>query len=136
MALQFEARKVALKQDRTGFVLTLAIHPDEIPSELLRDFVGARYACAIVRIQDDETATPYNNRVQKAGMLCRNPEFQEFLAKNYTGHVCDEDQAAVALCHHCGIESRSQLNGDQEAQILFDELVTGFEVWKHENNTF
>ena len=31
MALQFEARKVALKQDRTGFVLTLAIHPDDLP---------------------------------------------------------------------------------------------------------
>jgi hypothetical protein len=54
MALQFEARKVALKQDRTGFVLTLALHPDEIPEELLRDFVGARYACALVRFQDDE----------------------------------------------------------------------------------
>ena len=31
MALQFEARKVALKQDRTGYVLTLSLHPDEIP---------------------------------------------------------------------------------------------------------
>jgi hypothetical protein len=37
MALQFEARKVALKQDRTGYVLTLSLHPDEIPVELLRD---------------------------------------------------------------------------------------------------
>lgn len=136
MALQFEARKVALKQDRTGFVLTLSIHPDEIPSELLRDFVGARYACAIVRIQDDESPTPYNNRVQKAGMLCRDHDFQEYLAKNYAGHVCDESESAAILCKQCGIESRSQLNGDQEAQILFDELVTGFEVWKHENNTF
>jgi len=52
MALQFEARKVALKQDRTGYVLTISIHPDEIPEELLRDFVGSRYGCALVRIQD------------------------------------------------------------------------------------
>ena len=59
MALQFEARKVALKQDRTGFILTLALHPDEVPEEILRDFVGARYACAVVRIQDDESPTPY-----------------------------------------------------------------------------
>ena len=75
MALQFEARKVALKQDRTGFVLTLSMHPDEVPEEILRDFVGTRYGCALVRIQDDESATPYNNRVQKAGMLCRSPNF-------------------------------------------------------------
>ena len=69
MALQFEARKIALKQDRTGYVLTLSLHPDEIPEELLRDFVGARYACALVRIQDDESPTQYINRVQKAGIL-------------------------------------------------------------------
>ena len=36
VALAFECVKVALKQDRTGFVLTLSIHPDEIPVELLR----------------------------------------------------------------------------------------------------
>ena len=86
--MQFEARKVALKQDRTGFVLTLAIHPDETPEELLRDFVGARYACVMVRLQDDESATVYDNRVQKAGMLCRNPDFQDFL-------MCDNETDAA-----------------------------------------
>ena len=68
-ALQFECVKVALKQDRTGFVLTVSIHPDEIPEELVRDFVGARYGVAMVRIQDNETATPYNNRVKRAGKI-------------------------------------------------------------------
>jgi hypothetical protein len=32
--LQFEAVKVALKQDKTGYVLTLCMHPDEIPDEI------------------------------------------------------------------------------------------------------
>jgi len=66
MPLQFECRKVALKQDRTGFVLTLALHPDEIPEELLRDFVGSRYGCVMVRIQDDECAelTPERNSME------------------------------------------------------------------------
>ena len=85
MALQFEARKVALKQDRTGYILTLALHPDEIPVELLRDFVGARYGCALVRIQDDESPTQYSNRVQQAGMLCRQEDFQEFLGAGNEG---------------------------------------------------
>lgn len=134
MALQFEARKIALKQDRTGFVLTLSIHPDEIPVELIRDFVGARYGCALVRIQDDETPTVYTNRVKQAGMLCRNPLFQEYLSKNFAGHSCDENEAAEVLCNHCGIESRSQLNGDSLAQSMFDELVVGFENWKYENS--
>jgi hypothetical protein len=122
MALQFEARKVALKQDRTGYVLTLSLHPDEIPVELLRDFVGARYACALVRIQDDESPTAYSNRVQTAGMLCRAVEFQEFLG------AIDESSAAAELCKRCGITSRSELNGNEEAQMQFDALVLEYKT--------
>ena len=122
MALQFEARKVALKQDRTGYVLTLALHPDEIPVELLRDFVGSRYACALVRIQDDESPTAYSNRVQTAGMLCRAIEFQEFLG------TMDETSAAAELCKRCGITSRSELNGNEEAQMAFDAIVLEYKT--------
>jgi hypothetical protein len=94
MPLQFEARKVALKQDRTGYVLTLGLHPDEIPEELLRDFVGARYGCALVRIQDDESPTPYTNRVAKAGMLCRDSSFQQYLLD--TGLILDKSETSAA----------------------------------------
>jgi hypothetical protein len=123
MALQFEARKVALKQDRTGFILTLSMHPDEVPEEILRDFVGTRYACAVVRIQDDESATPYNNRVQKAGMLCRLPNFQDFLESN------SEEEAAAQLCKRCGVASRTEFHGNEQAKIVFDDLVKEFESW-------
>jgi hypothetical protein len=122
MALQFEARKVSLKQDRTGYVLTLSLHPDEIPVELLRDFVGARYGCALVRIQDDESPTLYSNRVQQAGMLCRIEDFQDYLG------VIGEHEAAAELCKRCGISSRSELNGNEEAQMVFDSLVLEFKT--------
>lgn len=121
MALQFEARKVALKQDRTGFILTLALHPDEVPEEIIRDFVGTRYACAVVRIQDDESPTEYNNRVQRAGMLCKSPSFQSWLG------VTSEDEAADELCIRCGVASRSELNGNKAAKVLFDDLIKQYE---------
>jgi len=130
MPLQFEARKIALKQDRTGYVLTLSLHPDEIPDELLRDFVGARYACAIVKIADDESAIKYNNRVQKAGMLCRSEEFQAYISE-HTGKSCDENDAANAICEVCHIESRSELNGNKNAQTLFDDLIIDYENWRN-----
>ena len=120
MALQFEARKVALKQDRTGFILTLAMHPDDVPEEILRDFVGTRYACAVVRINDDESPMEYDNRVKKAGMLCRDQDFQFCLG------VDNEDAAANKLCKHCGIESRTELNGNANAKIIFDRLVASY----------
>ena len=136
MALQFEARKIAMKQDRTGFVLTLCIHPDELPEELMRDFVGARYACALVRIQDDESPTQYVNRVQKAGMLCRNPAFQEFVSERLVGHSVNEEQTANALCKQCGITSRSELNGNVQAQEMFDAIVLDFENWSPNADPF
>jgi hypothetical protein len=130
MALQFEARKVALKQDRTGFILTLSMHPDEIPEELIRDFVGARYACALVRIQDDESPTEYTNRVKKAGMLCRNDNFQDFLEVN------SEDEAAAELCKRCGIESRTELHGNAQAKTIFDNLVKEYESLRYPDDPF
>ena len=123
MALQFEARKVAMKQDRTGFILTLCIHPDELPIELVRDFVGARYGCALVRIQDDESPTPYNNRVQQAAILCKQERFWDFL-----GSPINEEEAAVSLCNYLGIQSRSELNGNKVAQEKFDEMVKRYEA--------
>ena len=130
MPLQFEARKVALKQDRTGYVLTLSLHPDEIPNELLRDFVGSRYACALVRIQDDESATPYVNRVSQAGMLCRLPKFQDFMEAN------SEEEAASVLCKRLGISSRTELHGNHMAQIAFDDLVKEYKNWSIDDDPF
>jgi hypothetical protein len=130
MALQFECRKIALKQDRTGFVLTLTIHPDELPEELIRDFVGARYACVMVRLKDDESATEYSNRTQQAGILCRNPMFQSFMGQAYAGREIVEEETAEALCIECGIDSRTELNGNVSAKHRFDEILQEFEIWK------
>lgn len=130
MALQFEARKVALKQDRTGYILTLSLHPDEIPEELLRDFVGARYACAIVRIQDDESPTPYQNRVKQAGILCRTESFQNFLEMPH------EDAAVSELCKRCGIDSRTELHGNEIAKQIFDDIVKEYDSWRSVNDPF
>ena len=123
-ALQFEAVKVSLKQDRTGFILTLSIHPDEIPEDLMRDFVGARYGVAMVRINDDESPVDY--LVKKAGMLCRTRDFQVWLQD--TGHIekPSETAAARAVCSICGVSSRSELSSN----TLFKQMVDEYEEWK------
>lgn len=135
-ALQFEAVKVALKQDRTGFVLTLSIHPDEVPVELLRDFVGARYGIAMVRIQDNETPTHYNNRLKKSGMLGRSKSFHLWLREENSLTVSGEDEAVEAIHRICLINSRTELNGNQNAQKLFDEMVKDYETWIEKSEPF
>lgn len=126
-ALQFEGVKIALKQDRTGYVLTLTIHPDEIPDELLRDFVGTRYGIAMVRIESDETARVYDNRVKTAGKLCRSKDFQEWVGVQLGLNIVLEETAINYLYSRCGIESRTELNGNTEAQKKFDEMLEEYE---------
>jgi hypothetical protein len=136
MPLSFEARKIALKQDKTGFTLALSLHPDEIPSELMRDFVGSRYMCVLVRINDDESPTQYNSRVTRSGILCRDEFFQRFIGAKFLVINETEEEAITQLCKHCGIESRTELNGNAAAQSLFDGLVVEFETWKNLGDEF
>lgn len=126
-ALQFEGVKIALKQDRTGYVLTLTVHPDEIPDELLRDFVGTRYGIAMVRIESDETARVYDNRVKTAGKLCRSKDFQGWVGVQLGLNIVLEETAINYLYSRCGIESRTELNGNTEAQKKFDEMLEEYE---------
>jgi hypothetical protein len=135
-ALQFEALKVALKQDATGYVLTIKIHPDEIPQELMRDFIGARYGVAMVRINDDESPMVVKNRVQKAGMLCRHNWFHRFLEECYEMSNANEATATRFLHDICGISSRTELNGNADAQQAFDKLVDEYEEWSKKNDPF
>ena len=128
--LNFESIKMALKQDATGFVLTLRIHPDQIPEMLLRDFVGSRYMVAMVRVNDDEEPVHYkSSRSTRAGMLCKNPVFQQFLVQSGYAEIADHNSATDALYEICGIMSRSELNGNKQAQIEFDNLLEAYEEY-------
>jgi hypothetical protein len=84
--LQFEAVKMALKQNKDGYVLTMTVHPDEVPDALLRDYVGARYQVVMVRLADDDT--PMDRRefeghraVRLAGCCVGSQEFGSFSFK-------------------------------------------------------
>ncbi|KPK22221.1 MAG: hypothetical protein AMK69_20280 [Nitrospira bacterium SG8_3] len=135
-ALQFEAVKVALKQDKTGFVLTLNIHPDELPEELIRDYVGSRYGVAMVRIEDDETARKYDNRVKQSGILCRSREFQYWLHETGKTETITEEDAVEYIYRACGIRSRSELNGNIAAKEKFDSMVSEYDEWRQDQEPF
>ena len=132
--LQFEAVKVAMKQDKTGFILTLNIHPDEVPVDLVRDFVGARYQVVMVRLNG--TDKPMNRDVEyqrdairAAGILCRNKAFAKFLIEN--GQIFDDAEQAVIdwLKETLGIQSRSELKDNMDAATKFWKIKEEFELW-------
>jgi len=132
---QFEAVKVAIKQDKTGYILTLSIHPDEIDEAVMRDFVGSRYQVVMVRLNGEEK--PMNrdqehvrDLVRTAGILCRDKAFHKFLLE--TGQVLEasEEEAISWLKDTLKIVSRSELSTNFRAAKQFTLIHQEFLSWK------
>ena len=119
--IQFEGVKVALKQDKTGYVLTLSMHPDDIPNDLLRDFVGARYQVVMVRL---------DWALRIAGMLCRDSNFWEFLYSKNDIPTKDYESATQWLRFYLDLESRAQLKTNAVAQAQLDKLYREYTLWQ------
>jgi hypothetical protein len=132
---QFEAVKVAMKQDRTGYILTVSIHPDEVPSEILRDFIGARYQVVMVRLTGEERPMNREQELAKdmvriSGMLCRDPQFWEFLSE--AGGVIEksEKEATEWLKDYLKVESRSDIAKSPQATEKMLGVKQEFTAWK------
>jgi hypothetical protein len=134
--LQFEAVKVALKQDKTGYVLTLCLQPDDIPEELLRDWVGSRYQVVMVRL--NETEEPMNRQeefagaqaVKRAGMLSNDPSFGDYLVDIGQLHIPDFELVVKWMRQHLGVQSRAALKTSVTARAKLDQLNMEFLKWK------
>lgn len=132
---QFEAIKVSMKQDNSGYVLTLRIHPDEVPEEILRDFVGARYMAVLVRMNEEER--PMNREAELAkdmvrisGMLCRDPQFWEFLSE--AGGIIEKSEKETTewLKDYLKVESRSDIAKSPAATEKMLGVKQEFMAWK------
>jgi hypothetical protein len=137
-AIQFEGVKVALKQDKTGYVLALSIHPDDVPMDLLRDFVGARYGVAMVRIDGNEQ--PMNREehdgdkfIRIAGLLCRDPDFWRYLYSDTQIMQENEKEATQWLRDYLNVQSRSELKTNLAARELLEKLHKDLGLWKQKN---
>jgi hypothetical protein len=134
--IQFEGVKVALKQDKTGYVLTLSMHPDDIPEDLLRDFVGARYQVVMVRLDTNEAPIDRQEEfagdraLRIAGMLCRDTKFWEFLYSRSDINTKDYESATHWLRFYLELESRSQIKTNAVAQAQLDKLYREYTLWQ------
>jgi len=132
---KFEGVKVALKQDRTGYILTLSVHPDEVPEEILRDFVGARYQVVMVRLTNEERPMireqeHSGDMVRLAGILCRDQMFQRFLLEAGQTFDASEDIATAWLKEELNIKSRAELRENNAAATQLRIINQEFQAWK------
>lgn len=135
--LQFEAVKMALKQDKNGYALTLSVHPDMVPEDLLRDFVGSRYQVVMVRLAEDER--PMNREqelsrdyVRMAAILCRDSQFQKFLVDSNEIFDADETLATDWLKNELDVKSRKDIQEKPQAQNRLMSIKQEFESWKND----
>ena len=134
--IQFEGVKSSLRQTKDGYSLTLAVHPDDLPQDLMRDFVGARYMVVMVRIGDNEMPVnrelefPGDHAVKIAGIVCRDPEFWRWLEEKEWGFVTSEKECATWLSEFLNIQSRKELKEKLEVRENFRKLKQEFDMWK------
>lgn len=133
--LQFEAVKIAMKQDRSGIVLTLNIHPDEVPESLMRDFVGARYQVVMVRLNGEDKPMNRDHEysrdpVRTAGILCRDKQFAQYLFEKEEIFEKKEADVIEWLKGEIGIESRTELKESQIKANKFWSINEEFQLWK------
>lgn len=134
--IQFEAIKTALKQTKDGYGLSLAVHPEDLPEDLMRDFVGSRYMVVMVRIGDNEQPInrevefPGDHAVKMAGMMCRDTEFWKWVHIKTGAEISSEKECAQWLSDFLNIQSRKELKENQEVREVFNKYRKEFETWK------
>lgn len=132
--LQCEVVKIAMSQDKNGHILKLAIHPNDLPKDLVLDPLGSRYVMVLARLNDqDEVVQPKeksegDKAVDIAGLLCRNPRFTAWLADR--GYSRDNAQASAvdAIREFCAVKSRAELATNEDARRKFNVLKNEFEL--------
>ena len=133
--IQFEGIKTSLRQTKDGYSLTLSVHPDDLPDDLMRDFVGSRYMVVMVRIGDNEQPLnrelefPGDHAVKMAGMICRDPDFWAWLESKFDVIVDSEKDCATWLSDFLNIQSRKELKENEEVRNVFNKLRQEFLAW-------
>jgi hypothetical protein len=103
----------------------------------MRDFVGARYMVVMVRIGDNEQPMdreqqyPGDAAVKYAGMICRDPEFWQWLYEKEWLFEKNEQACIEALSGILGIDSRKELKTNEKAREALEKVKQGFNIWRN-----
>ena len=128
ISTKVECVKIAMNQDKTGFILKLSLNPADTPEDLMRDPVGTRYVAVFVRVdgEDKPVASQVSDEGKKAvalaGALCGDDKFQRWLAISGEIDEATEDAAATWLRGYLNISSRKELRTEAGARKKLDGL--------------
>lgn len=134
--IQYEAIKTGLKQSKDGYMLSLVVHPDDLPDDLMKDFIGSRYMVVMVRIGDDdkpinrEQFKKHHPAVAMAGMLCRDRNFWEYVESVTNDTIMTEGECSEWMKYYFEIDSRAELKTNEKARDAFMKFKERYDQWK------
>lgn len=143
-AFNFEGVKVAMRQTKDGYAMTLVIHPDDVPPGLFAAPVGQRYMVAMVALDEHEQPIPQKpeakpkdekaEAVRYAALLCKEPHFWHYLSYleekgGSHGFISNEAEAADWLRGFLRIGSRADLAKDATTLHDFNRLTADYRRW-------
>ncbi len=130
-AMRFECVTKRKVHSKDGYEITIVVQPDEIPEDLLRDYIGSRYILAMVRLNDqDEPMLPKDEgqkALSMAHILCKDEDFGRWLVDIY-GDQGDANEIVVVdlLRSVLGIESRAEIKENEETRKQFLDMAKEF----------
>ena len=136
LALNFEAVKVSMSQDKNGTNLRLCIHPDDVPQELHQHWVGSRYMVAMVKLTDENEPELSEDQIRKqrlfksAIMVCKEESFWSYMSDtnpfSLGSLINSEEGCAKHLRDRLGISSRSDLKNNNDALQKFENILLDY----------
>ena len=101
----------------------------------MRDFVGSRYMTVMVRLNEEEKpmnreADLSRDMVRVSGMLCRDPQFWEFLSES--GQIIEKSdkEATTWLKEYLKVDSRADIGKSEQATQKMLGIKQEFSAWR------
>ena len=165
MKFTFEAQLKSISHTGGGTRISMLIHPNDVPDDMDRHLINESFECFLELATTEEPdieipitdmvvesvtdVTPEKDYVKHSVMLCKDPEFQEYVCNDYEscGITCalqfgseyraspegqrnsvsfEEYLAIHYVQESCNIDSRKELKHKQDAQLAFLEIFEQF----------
>jgi hypothetical protein len=148
-AISFEVKKDGLAQRQSGdWQLRFTVSSVDMDQRLATAPMGARFACCLVEIGDDETPVDHKLKDRdkwreigarkQAVIRCKDPVFWAYLTEELHFPPIDNEHFAASLVREqCHVSSRADLEkpGFHEQRERWHRLDYAFQAWRLAEST-
>lgn len=136
----FEATKLPAKQTNGGWVLSLVIHPNDVPEDVLKDPVGTRYMVVVSPFADESPDFEIGTKAfRRLGAVCRDRGYQSWIDFQISTHADTSlgqrmysadpyDAAREKTCAVLGLTSSKEVRDNLNAANAFNSLADQYDA--------